>query len=485
MKIFIDDELLPICKKTRPLANDVCSGQNNDDENNNKCCLGTDGVIYKNTVTGSGSTKYCTALHGASKGIQYFAFDDDHKEVETLNNADTIKVHSTYKCIVDNTLAISKCTLVGNHLPTCEKNVGEEGACFTSGDDGTVCMHSNGSLLTTSTNCIALTGKAKGVYYFGSDYKKIDPVTNLNNVKFIYYCYGGGVSTDADLTDCIPIHGNIGALITGVKGTVPMMRVSAFDSENVKIGETSAKYLTLPKYNSFPGADLANKLPIEVSTLNKIVPAPTKTTNELPSCSAVVSNSPCKQSSDNSPVPYCYESNFIYEKDGDTCTKVQDAQGSTQYYYFDENYDKVVTPTASPTALKYAYQLKFAAASPEATSTVESFKQITYYQKIDSNPAKAVYCNGLENEPCVIHAIGNCGSNDIGKLGKANSVDSVCFGSNKGVALPTDESSKIIAFKPTDFNKYYSESELTFLKLTKDTVKVADPSDGKNDNINK
>jgi len=476
---------LPICKKIGPLANDVCSGPNNDDTNNNKCCLSTEGVIYKNTVTGSGSTKTCTALTGAAEGIQYFAFDDNHRNIVTLDNINTKTVYSTFKCIVDNKKAVSKCTLVGNQLPTCEHDVDYNGVCFTSGEDDTVCMHSNGSLLIYSGgSCVALIGKAKGIYYFDNDYKKIDPVINLNAIKFIYYCYGGGVSMDAALSDCIPIHSNIGALITGGKGTVPMMRISAFDWESVNIGEASAKYLTLPKYNSFPGADLENELRIEVSTYSKIVQVPTKTISNLPSCSLVNENDNCKNNSGGEVVSYCYDSTFIYENKSDTkCKKVEDTQGSTKYFFFDEGYNKVATPTASPTALKYAYQLKFATASQEQTAEVESFKQITYYQIMDSE--KAVYCNGLENEPCVIHTIGKCGNNDIGKLGKVNNVVSVCFGSNKGVALPTDESSKIIAFKPTDYNKYYGESGLTFLKLTKETVTLAVTNESKNGNINK
>jgi len=381
-------------------------------------------------------------------------------------------------------LAISKCTLVGNQLPTCFEGASVGTKCWSEvAEDNKFCITKDGNLMKSDggsgANCVAESGTAKSIHYFKNDFTEITPTTSdiLDQVSFIYYCAGGGTA----LTDCIPIHSNVGAVIKAVKGAVPMMRVSAFDSENVNIGEASALYLTLPAYNSFPGSNFES-VSIEVSTSNKIVVAPTKTTSILPSCSNTGdSANKCKNKSDGEVVSYCYDSTFIYESKSDNkCNKVEDTQGSTQYFFFDENYDKVATPTASPTALKYAYQLKFAtAASPTPTAEVKSIKPIEYYQKYDG---KAVYCNGIEN--CVIHAISNCGSNDIGKLGKVNNVDSVCFGSNKGVALPTDESSKIIAFKPTNFNKYYSESGLTFLKLTKDTITVATSGDGKSGNIN-
>ena len=222
--------------------------------------------------------------------------------------------------------------------------------------------------------------------------------------------------------------------------------------------------------NVFPGA--ASSVDVVISPKGYINKLPKKVSDSLITCTdndvSGTPDSPCNKD-------YCLFNNKIYKAGEDSCTQIEAKQGSTQYYYFDKDYKLVSSPKTSPSTVKYVYVCEFTADAdhPNDNKPVSSCTQITTYKLI--NTQTAVYCNGLEGENCVVHDLNTCSGTELGKLGR-NGV--VCFGS-RSVELPTGNGNKIIAFVPTDFNKYYGTYELIFLKLEANGVAVAANNESK------
>jgi len=232
--------------------------------------------------------------------------------------------------------------------------------------------------------------------------------------------------------------------------------------------------------SAFPGAKATGvsdkAMILEISHKEKVNKFKLKITarDELDACAGTETTPTpgdvCKNDSGASR-PYCImgSSNLLFESGTGSCNKVQAKQGSTQYYYFDKNYNIVNKPKDSPSTVKFLYKCEFTAdaENPNSNTPVSSCTQITEYKLIKGTQT-AVYCNKFKDDNCVVHDLNTCSGTELGKLGR-NGV--VCFGS-RSVELPTGNNNKIIAFIPNDFNKYYGTYDLTFLKLEADGVSV-------------
>ncbi|OUM70386.1 hypothetical protein PIROE2DRAFT_56861 [Piromyces sp. E2] len=487
-----DDDVLPACDRTGYLYDNVCSGSGMNGANSGTHCLGSDNVIYRNTVIGS--TKTCAPKRvKVANAVVYFGFKEG-KDV-TLDKVEAKEVTATYRCHSNANGEISKCTLVGNQLPASTQSTFDGGnPCFDSpGANDLISVTSEGALLKTTNsgdNCEVLTGEV-GLHYFDNDYKEItDPAEYLDSIKFIYYC--ATLGANAALENCIPINGNIGDIIPG-SDAIPKMRVSIYDEEAVTIGATTtAKYLKLPDVNGFPdGIDgEGDGVEIEIGKKGSITVMDTKVLEDpIPACkegsvsrkredgNGEPAEGVCKNAVRNVDVDICQIDGIggttYYETKSSSCQELKRTQSSKIQLYYDKNFKRIASPTTSSTDIKYVYDCEFASdETPTAETSVESCTYFLGYKEVKvGNSSYGLHCDGLS---CKLESW-SCSSTDYGKMKSGN----VCMG-GRTLALPTENDAETVrAFTSTEFNKYYGAYGIIFLKLTKKLVTLAAASDGK------
>ncbi|OUM68922.1 hypothetical protein PIROE2DRAFT_3312 [Piromyces sp. E2] len=464
---------LPVCDQTAN-ADTVCSGVV-DASNDGTHCLSGEGVIYRNTVTDNGGA--CDAIVGTAESVsQYFAFDGEGRRVDVGNvmaSTDAGTVTSTYMCLVGtsgNGYPISACILSGNPLPTCDSDADGSKPCYAGAAVGSYCVKSDNSLMkaTGESACGALIAAGAGdVFYFNEEFMALEVPVVTGQAKYQYVC---GTTSGAD---CSPV---ILPVASDASGNVVKVCTSDYDDEAIDLVSPTERYkaMSVAAVNDFPGT-VADKLAItvKVTTENSVVKAPYSGA-ALPECK------------ESNPVggTHCVVTTASGDVDGKSCTKKQSNKevhitsggackiltgtgGSTSMVYFKKTNEMHTTALTASSQVSYAYSCTFSGSgADQAVSSCTEVYGYTFTEGV------AVACTGLEGEECSVHAYASCSANDVGRVGLSGNKKVVCFGASNGVELPTDTSSKYIAFTSKGYNSLYAAEGLVFLKLTKDTVSV-------------
>ncbi|OUM70384.1 hypothetical protein PIROE2DRAFT_1541 [Piromyces sp. E2] len=482
---------LPMCTATD--YSDVCSGANDDDNNNGSHCIDSTGVIYQNTVTGSGTSKGCAKASGSTESTQqYFAFDAEGKRVDdpattgkvTGDNASLVA--STYLCSTDtvgNGKVVSKCILNGNQLPRCDVDDATDARCYNNAPVNSVCATKAGALLVTRgiASCVALTGMKETVSRFDAQFHEITNPAASVPVAYAYYCATGGNGVLAALSNCFPLPPSQEEGMTAGEPVLKMC-TSLSDTDAVSLHPTTTHYmpLTLTAGDTIPGVLAPGRISVKISGEGSVMALP-EADEDIPSCDVDGSRRKrgveCQVS--KSVVRACRNGSVISITGGGSCSTLTGPQGQKALSYYKDGvapntYDPIASPTTESTDIAYAYECQFATGADGTSKDATSCTRITGYKVRESPVSTAIYCSGLTGESCVIHNLSPCVASDVGKLGKSGSDAVICFGTANKIKLVADTPK--VAFYTSEYSPYYGKYGIVLLDVGATTVKSTETS---------
>ncbi|OUM64195.1 hypothetical protein PIROE2DRAFT_9097 [Piromyces sp. E2] len=389
-------------------------------------------------------------------------------------------VVATYKCSVGaaTEYALSNCELNGNQLPTCAVSAAEAQACYTGVKVGSYCVTTGGTLLqaTTATNCAAVSGSVNDVFYFNDEFLLLPVTPVMSEMKYEYLC------ASASAADCAPVIVNTVGEVD-VSGNVAKVCLTASDTTVVSVTESVVGYygITVATPDDFPGATNGVLTDTKVTGKNSIVKIPYKEA-ELGVCTntggsgtpPATTGVKCKinPGSGDVEVAACRKTGAnkeIHYTNGSDCKALTGTGQTTAMYYFKKDYEKIATVT-STSQISYAYSCMFGKTKDAADQVLTSCAAVYGYTVSGD---VAVACSGVVGSECVVQSLfSSCtATSGDATLGKSGDRYFLCFGKNK-YDLPTGTDTDVVAFASDTYHEGLGSYGVTFLKLTKDTVKV-------------
>ncbi|OUM70379.1 hypothetical protein PIROE2DRAFT_1536 [Piromyces sp. E2] len=482
------DTLLPTCTGTEATAK--CIAEAAVDSH----CI-SHGVVYKN------GDATCTAVTASTTTTpQKFYFDRAYRTTGTGT--------SYYLCEVSAEKTLSNCTPERTKLPDCTGGVSATAKCYDGGVDQSHCLASNNALLKNSgSSCVAVTGKANDVLYFGTDGRTATGSSYLTTAKLVYKCTTGGSSTPSALSNCRPIAQDIGGVIKSSEGV--KLCVSAEDTKALKLDTTTSAYEKVSvEANIFPGVAQAGTYTVKVTGNGYLGEGVVEVREEasLPTCTNAGSNtekckvgtvyadhcvkgdvvyesrtgkcaklSPTLPACDAAPltvsacmsggkaVAYCQVDGTIYRSNGNQCVALDVDHELEQVSYYDKDY---VAVDPADAVVSYAYQCWFSAGG--VATACQFAKGIT------KTSNRVVACNGWKNDVCTVTEFGSATacSNSAVEGSVRGGASGLCIGGVEE-AFPVS-GFKYVAFTTAKMNSLYGveKGEIVLLKMTANSALV-------------
>lgn len=260
----------------------------------------------------------------------------------------------------------------------------------------------------------------------------------------------------------------VGSVIKSTEDSFNYLRTDDTSSVKIGFGEDSSYHSFQVGENVFPSITSSKTINVKVRNDGSVI---LLEKNSLPECNIISGSQSCI---DNQPTQYCqkiddngilkiYETTINSESEY-SCGPIK-ATSATEIFYFNNDYQKLVSaPTASDPNIM-AYQCTFTTTT-NSYDTIESCKIVEGYV-IGSS---LIHCNGWIGEGCSVNTIpsgtGCTGNNEVGILINRNTI---CFGET---AITLESNPKSIAFKSIDINSIYGSDPGEIIVLTVSTEYV-------------
>jgi len=248
------------------------------------------------------------------------------------------------------------------------------------------------------------------------------------------------------------------------------------DGEVVQIPDDTTivyKTITISSKDDFPGAAASSTIDIKIAKDSVTI----LETSSLPVCDTISNTDYCKSS--NVQVNYCIKDKKIYKTTGSSCSLLSGTAKSEVFYFTQSTNEKLPILFENDSDVM-AYQCTYTLS--ETTNTQSTCELIKGYIIVGT---RYINCNGWKGDGCTIEGPSSPSQSGSDRKREENGEDLVgvivegklIIGS-KEIEIPTDSTTKLLAFKSEDVNSIYGvRAGIIFLSVSSKKVTISSPTD--------